>query len=495
MESYEHQQGVSTHAVDKYLLQYSLSTQQLRPTIESTYRTVSVFLCHWDTDAENYPEIDSGIHALRKTFEDQYGFPTEVHELEQAKSGPKNQLTLLSRFMPLLYDTSPDPTMPCRCNEGMHRYRNKPEEVNLFIFFYIRFSEIATDGSCLLRPMDQPGQQDPTMPLPSVNFSSISRATMDMGESRVLLLLDCPYDGPSAMGTDKELIAAGSALWTPSSEFTTHLAHHLQRAARERRIMNTPLLFSKLANTLPIPPVKATSAVNTSQSVLPPSKCKYEPISLVPIDEKRMYESWWKPPKVKRRWQPMDVDEPGVSTEVTIAVRHQDDDTRQVTLRASVWYCLPNSPSVTSISVENTKESEAIVPLPKRRSRKKKPASPEQSVPEQPVPVPDENKGFPAPQKPKVRLGEQSKLGLRTLLQGIDQDIETNEPSGSVLVTFTILVSVWANLCDHPGLKTIAMLGATKDITVPQRVLGNVNIPQRPAEKRQSLGGSENIRL
>ncbi|KAK7942510.1 uncharacterized protein PG986_011623 [Apiospora aurea] len=73
--------------------------------------------------------------------------------------------------------------------------------------------------------------------------------------------------------------------------------------------------------------------------------------------------------------------------------------------------------------------------------------------------------------------------------------IESVEPSGSALVTFTIPVSVWANLCDHPGLKTIAILGAVKDIIIPPRVLGsNVNIPQWPAEKRHSLGGLENIR-
>ena len=72
---------------------------------------------------------------------------------------------------------------------------------------------------------------------------------------------------------------------------------------------------------------------------------------------------------------------------------------------------------------------------------------------------------------------------------------ESSEPSGSALVTFTIPVSIWASLCNHPGLKTITILGVVKNITIPPRVLGgNVNIPHRPAEKRQSLGGSENVR-
>ncbi|KAK8084412.1 hypothetical protein PG997_005683 [Apiospora hydei] len=191
----------TAHTVDE-LRDTALSTR-MQPTIESPDRTVSVFICHWDSDAENYAEIDSGIHALRKTFEHQYGFSTEVHELEQAKSGSKNQLTLMSRFLPLLYDTSPDPMMPCRCLDGMHRYLHKPEEVNLFIFIYLGFAETASDGSCLLRPVGQP-DQDPAS-LPSVKYSSISRATIDMGESQVLALLDCPYDGPStsAMSANK----------------------------------------------------------------------------------------------------------------------------------------------------------------------------------------------------------------------------------------------------------------------------------------------------
>ncbi|KAK7932587.1 hypothetical protein PG985_003299 [Apiospora marii] len=444
MELLERQHGTPYHTI-KDVLDTALSTELL-PTIESPKRTVSVFLCHWDTDAEKHPEIESGIHSLRKTFEHQYGFKTEVHELEQAKTGPKNQLTLISRFMPLLYDTSPDPTVPCRCHEGMHRYMNKPQEVDLFIFIYVGFAETASDGSCLLRPVgSQPDQQDPVITLPSINLFDVSRATLDMCPSRVLYLLDCPYDGPSTMAINKELIAAGSALWTPSFEFTTHLAYHIRRAAQERRILNTPLLFSRLANTLSAPPVKANSAaIGINQSGGPPSvRNKYEPISLAPIDAVRWFQ---KDPKVERRWQPMDVDAPGVSAEVTLSVPRQHDlvnDTVwkswdregepprirlsfqnenefQVTLRASVWYCLPKSPLVTLVSVGKAHQGhEVIAPLP-RRPRKQKPTYP--YYPEEEQVDKKEDKGIPDPQTPKMRLGEHSKSGLRALLQGIERD-------------------------------------------------------------------------
>ncbi|KAK8018855.1 hypothetical protein PG991_008045 [Apiospora marii] len=452
MESLERQQGIPTHAL-KDLLDNALSIE-LRPTIASPKRTVSVFLCHWDTDAENHPEIDSGVHSLQETFEQHYGFKTEVHQLEQAKSGPKNQLTLISRFMPLLYDTSPDPTGPCRCAKGMRRYMNKPQEVDSFIFIYIGFAETAIDGSCLLRPVgSQPGDQvedqdqAPATTLPSVSLSAVSRATLDMVPSRVLYLLDCPYDGPSTMCTNKELIAAGSALWRPSFEFTTHLAHHILQAAREKRIINTPLLFSRLTNTLSVPPAKANSAVGTSQSGGPAFiNNKYEPISLAPIDAVRWFE---KDPKIERRWQPMDIDVPGVSSEVTFSTPRRDDlanytvwlernkegepprirlslqteDMFHFTLRTSLWYCLPKTPSVTLISVENTHpECKAITPLP-RRPRKQKPTYPYQPEDYQPKDlrvVMEESKNIPAPQKPKIRLNEHTKSGLRALLESIE---------------------------------------------------------------------------
>ncbi|KAK8053002.1 hypothetical protein PG996_012303 [Apiospora saccharicola] len=445
MEFCERQQGVSTHQL-KDLLDNALSTE-LQPTIESPKRTVSVFLCHWNTDAENYPEVDSGTHSLRETFEHHYGFKTEVHELEQAKSGPKNQLTLISRFMPLLYDTSPDPEVPCRCHKGMSRYLNKPQEVELFIFIYVGFAETAADGSCLLRPVGaQPGgqDQDPAKTLPSVNLSAVSRATLDMAPSSVLYLLDCPYDGLSTMDTNKELIAAGSALWTPSFEFTRHLAHHIRRAAHQSRIMNTPLLFSRLANTLSTPPAKANSAaaVDTSQSGgMPFATNRFEPISLAPIDAVRWLEIH---PKVERRWQPMDVDSPGFSAEVAVSVPRQDglatgtvwerwnregapprirlslqtEDETQLTLQASVWYCLPKSPLVTLVGVRKVqRESELIALLP-RRPRKQKPVYP-YNPPEGRMNK-KESKSIPDPQKPKIRLNEHTMSNLRALLKDIE---------------------------------------------------------------------------
>ncbi|KAK8053003.1 hypothetical protein PG996_012304 [Apiospora saccharicola] len=76
--------------------------------------------------------------------------------------------------------------------------------------------------------------------------------------------------------------------------------------------------------------------------------------------------------------------------------------------------------------------------------------------------------------------------------------IDHVEPAGSGMVTFSIPVSVWANLPDHPGFKTIAFIGDIREIVVPPRVLGSsTNLPERPSEKRQSLGGlggSENKR-
>ncbi|KAK7942511.1 uncharacterized protein PG986_011624 [Apiospora aurea] len=390
MEPYEHRQDALGHAVED-LLDTALASQ-LQPKIESPSRTISVFLCHWDSDAETYPEIDSGIHALQKTFEHQYGFSTEVHELEQAKSSSKNQLTLMSRFLPLLYDTSPDPMMPCRCLEGMHRYLHKPEEVNLFIFIYLGFAETASDGSCLLRPVGQP-DQDPAS-LPSVNYSSVSRATTDMGESQVLALLGCPYDGPSASATsaNKELIAAGSALWTPAFEFTTHLVHHIRRAARDRRVLNTPLLFARLASTLSSPPIRRIgAAVGGGTSSQTPS------LGVRGIGEGG-------PPRIR----------PSSQTGEDV------DGTRVITLRASVWYCLPASPLVTLIRVEKTAESEeeeATAALPSRPRRKKKGVCPQQSDEEE-----EDKKSFPDPQKPKIRLDEKSKSGLRSLLQGLGRE-------------------------------------------------------------------------
>lgn len=100
-----------------------------------------------------------------------------------------------------------------------------------------------------------------------------SRATLDMGPSRVLYLLDCPYDGPSTMVINKKLIAAGSALWTPSFKFATHMAHHVRQVARERRIMNTPQLYYWLTNTLSAPPAKANSAAIVQVS--PAGRCLY----------------------------------------------------------------------------------------------------------------------------------------------------------------------------------------------------------------------------
>ncbi|KAK6846345.1 hypothetical protein PG987_001533 [Apiospora arundinis] len=309
MDLHERQQGAPTYTGSTEDLLENAQSTQLQPTIESPKRNVSVFLCHWDTDAEAYPQIRSGIQSLQRTFEHDYGFLTKVHELDHERSGSQSQLTLMSRFMPLLYDTSPDPEVPCRCPEGMQRYLNKPKEVDLFIFFYIGYAETASDGSCLLRPIgQQPGQEHSvSATLPSVNFSSVSRATLDMGESQVLTLLDCPYDGPSTAmvgSTNKELLAAGSALWkTPSFEFTTHLVHHIRQAARQKRILNTHLLFSRLASTLSAPPVKAIGGVEETPQPGPSPSF----ISLAPIDSKgKRYGD----PPVERRWQPMDVNHP-----------------------------------------------------------------------------------------------------------------------------------------------------------------------------------------
>ncbi|KAK8084411.1 hypothetical protein PG997_005682 [Apiospora hydei] len=96
------------------------------------------------------------------------------------------------------------------------------------------------------------------------------------------------------------------------------------------------------------------------------------------------------------------------------------DETRVITLRASVWYCLPESSLVTLIRVEKTEESEeeAIAPLPRipRRKKKKERVCPQQSDEE------EDKKEFPDPQKPKIRLDENSKSGLRSLLQGLGRN-------------------------------------------------------------------------
>ncbi|KAK6840364.1 hypothetical protein PG995_016118 [Apiospora arundinis] len=379
MDLHERQQGAPTYTWSTEDLLENAQSTQLQPMIESPKRNVSVFLCHWDTDVEAYPQIRSGIQSLQRIFEHDYGFMTKVHELDHERSGSQNQLTLMSRFMPLLYDTSPDPEVPCRCPEGMQRYLNKPKEVDLFTFFYIGYAETASDGSCLLRPIgQQPGQEHSvSATLPSVNFSSVSRATLDMGGSQVLTLLDCPYDGPSTAmvgSTNKELLAAGSALWkTPSFEFTTHLVHHIRQAARQERILNTHLLFSRLAGTLSAPPVKAIGGVEDTPQPRPAPSF----ISLAPIDSKgKRYGDL----PVERRWQPMDVNDPIVG-EGTAGL-------------------------VTG--------NEGITPLPNVERKKKKHSHRDRES--------KEKGGFPSPRKPKFRLGENSKSGLRDLLQGMEKN-------------------------------------------------------------------------
>lgn len=153
MEPRERQQGSLTYPI-KDLLDNALSSQ-LEPAVEPLDRTVSVLLCHWNSDATAYPEIDLGIRRLQEVFEQDYGFPTKSHSLQQEMSSSKNQLTLLSKIQPLLYNVEKARAAEiCKCN----KYQKDASEVELFIFFYIGFAETAGDGSCLLRPAALPGQ-------------------------------------------------------------------------------------------------------------------------------------------------------------------------------------------------------------------------------------------------------------------------------------------------------------------------------------------------
>lgn len=128
---------------------------------------------------------------------------------------------------------------------------NALDEDNLVIIHYVghgfdRKSDSGTEQELWISPT---GFETP------VNFTAIRRGFIDETAPDVLMLIDCCHSGLSAVGTNKEIIAAGasealayndSAIYQRES-MTTGLIQQLQHAAASTQILTSPQLYARLA--------------------------------------------------------------------------------------------------------------------------------------------------------------------------------------------------------------------------------------------------------
>ena len=128
---------------------------------------------------------------------------------------------------------------------------NSLDEDNLVIIHYVghgfdRKSESGTEKELWIAST---GYETP------VNFTMMRRGFIDQAAPDVLMLLDCCHSGLSAVGANKEIIAAGvseALVYNDSAisqreSMTTGLIQQLQHAAASKQILTSPQLYARLA--------------------------------------------------------------------------------------------------------------------------------------------------------------------------------------------------------------------------------------------------------